>query len=84
MINFQGTIEDPWWLAALRLEEVVPVRQMIEDFLEVADVPRLWELQRVECLKKNPVGMWRNRRNVCPVTSIEKAETSLLLSSLKR
>ena len=75
-----------WWLFnELALEDVIPIcLQMIQNVLEVGDVPRVRKLQCVKGFQENPFCMWRNGRNVSPVTSIEKAKTSLSLSSRKR
>jgi hypothetical protein len=58
----------PFWLPLdqLSFEEVVPVRlEMIERFLKVVDVSRLWELQRFDRFEENPLCVRRDGWNVC-------------------
>ena len=49
------------------LEEVVPIRfEMIEYVLEIIDVPRIRESQRVHRFYENPLGVRRDGGNVLP------------------
>jgi len=77
----------PFWLLLdqLSFEEVVPVRlEMIERFLKVVDVSRLWELQSFDRFEENPLCVGETGGMFAPVASVEKAKASLLLSSRKR
>ena len=75
-----------WLFNELTLEDVIPIcLQMIQNVLEIGDVPRVRKLQRVKGFEENPFCMRRDGRNVSlPLASVEKAKASLLLSSRKR
>ena len=48
---------------------------MIQNSLEVGDVPRVRKLQRVKGFEENPFCMWRDRRNVCPSPDDRKEDS---------
>ena len=86
LIGDRWTAFTLWWLFnELTLEDVIPIcLQTIQNALEVGDVPGVRKLQRVKSFEEYPFCMWRDGRNVAPVTSIEKAKMASLLSSRKR
>jgi hypothetical protein len=57
---------------------------MIAHGLEVAYVPGVGEMQRVECPEEYPLCVRRDRRNVCPCSVSRKGKNFAVATSRKR